>query len=196
MRRSTKLGAMVPLVAVLALAGCGGGGGGAPTSGTAPTTGAPTIAPTTGAPTAPAATQGTTTGDLPDPCALITVAEATIAIAGPLAAAPGVEEGVGTPDLGTGRQCTFKASREAQAMVTVFPNPGELWDTYKLQQGQFGPIKDLAGAGEKAFTVGNYECNVVQGAVIMVVTLAPGDAYAEDPEPRMVQLCHAAAARL
>jgi hypothetical protein len=197
MRRS---GLLVGIVSMVVVAACGAGGPGA-TSAPGATTGPGASDPAGSAgPTAgPAETQPGSTpagATLPDPCTLITQEEATTAIAGPLAAAAGVEELIGTPDLGSGRECAFNASRDAQARVTVFPDPGDLWDVYMLQQGQFGSIQELAGVGEKAFTVGNYECNVVQDGVIMVVTLAPGDSYATDPEPRMIDLCKVAAARL
>jgi len=146
-------------------------------------------------PTAPAATDDPS-ASLPDPCTLITKAEGAIAVTA--AVADGVHELIGDPALGSGRSCAFKVAvgRDGEATTMTFPSPGDLWDTYKLQQGQFGPTKNLGGVGDKAFTVGNGECDVLKGAVLLIVKLFPADKFKTDPEPRMIVLCKQAAARL
>jgi hypothetical protein len=146
-------------------------------------------------PSGPAATNDPS-ATLPDPCTLITVAEAGIAVTKPVS--DGVPELVGTPSLGDGRTCAFKvaAGGDGQATTETYRSPGDLWDAYKLQQGQFGPVKNLAGVGDKAFTVGNGECDVVKGAVLLIVRMFPADKFKTDPEPRTLALCKQAVARL
>jgi hypothetical protein len=133
---------------------------------------------------------------LPDPCTLITKAEGGIAVTAPVS--DGVQELVGDPALGNGRSCAFKVAGggDGEATIMTYPSPGDLYDTYKLQQGQFGPVKNLAGVGDKAFTVGNGECDVVKGAVLLIVRVFPADKFKTDPEPRTIALCKEAAARL
>lgn len=132
---------------------------------------------------------------LPDPCTLVTTAEASTAVAAPVS--DGVHELVSTPALGSGRSCTMKsAGRDGAAVISTFANPGDLWEPYKLQESQFGPVKDLAGVGDKAFTVGNGACHVVKGGVLLEVVVQAGDGYKTDPEPRMIVLCTLAAGRL
>ncbi|MEO8274149.1 MAG: hypothetical protein ABI620_08780 [Chloroflexota bacterium] len=181
---------LVGLLAIASIAGCSTG---APGSSPGPTSVSPTANPT-GVVVTPSASVGDPAPVVPDPCTFITQEEASTAVAAPVAG--GVNDLVGTPDLGDGRTCAFTGTGDGQARVEVFANPGELYDTYKLQQSQFGQVTDLAGAGEKAFTVGNYECDVVKGALLMRVVLSPGDKYATDPEPRMIQLCRIASGRL
>ncbi len=146
-------------------------------------------------PTGPAATDDPS-ATLPDPCTLITKAEGAVAVTAPVS--DGVHDLVSTPELGSGRNCAFKVTvgRDGEATTMTFPSPGDLWDTYKLGQGQFGPMKNLAGVGDKAFTVGNGECDVLKGAVLLIVKLFPADKFKTDPEPRMIVLCKQAAARL
>ncbi len=186
-----RVATLVGLVAVVAIAGCGPAGPGATTA-SGPTGGATTAAnPTQGA----VATQVAITGApsaLPDPCALVTQEEAAVAVAAPVSA--GVNEGVSRPEFGTGATCAFSGTDEGAASVAVYPNPGEM--IYAAYKGQYGPVPDLPGAGDDAFTVGNAQCVVLKGDVLMEVTLAAGDGYATDPEPRMIDLCLAAAARL
>jgi hypothetical protein len=85
---------------------------------------------------------------------------------------------------------------EGAAAIRTFANPGDLYEAYKLQESQFGRVKDLAGVGDKAFTVGNGACHVVKGEVLLEVTVHPGDMFKTDPEPRMIVLCALAAGRL
>lgn len=146
-------------------------------------------------PSGPAATDDPS-ATLPDPCTLITKAEGGVAVTKPVS--DGVQELISTPSLGSGRSCAFKVAGggDGEATTETFPSPGDLWDTYKLQQGQFGPTKNLAGVGDKAFTVGNGECDVVKGAILLIVKLFPADKFKTDPEPRMIVLCKQAAGRL
>ena len=187
------------MILVVAMAGCGGSspapsvpgvtGGSTPTaSASVPTS---SSSPTSG----PSATAGGA-ASLPDPCTLITKEEGATAVTKPVS--DGVHELISTPSLGDGRSCTFKVAGggDGQASTETFPSPGDLYDAYKLQQGQFGPLKNLAGVGDKAFTVGNGECDVVKGAVLLIVKLFPADKFKTDPEPRTIALCKQAAARL
>jgi hypothetical protein len=170
---------LVALVAVVGLAACGSG------------------TDTPPAPPGPGGGNVVTDGSdsLPDPCTLITNDEAAKAITVPVA--NGVHELVGDPSLGSGRECAFKAaSGEGEARTGVYPNPGDLYDAFKLQEGQFGPVSDLAGVGDKAFTVGNGQCYVVKGTVLLEIVVFPGDKFKTDPEPRMIELCRSAAGRL
>lgn len=132
---------------------------------------------------------------LPDPCTLVTKDEAGTAVAAP--ASDGVHKLVSNPSLGSGRDCTLRAAvGEGAAAIRTFANPGDLYEAYKLQESQFGRVKDLAGVGDKAFTVGNGACHVVKGEVLLEVTVHPGDMFKTDPEPRMIVLCALAAGRL
>lgn len=199
------LGSLAGMVVVAAVAACSSGAPapsvpGATSGGTPPGaagSASPISASPSGpsaSPTGPAATDPTAA--LPDPCTLITKAEGGVAVTAPVS--DGVHEFIGTPSLGSGRSCAFKKAGggDGEATVETFPSPGDLWDTYKLQQGQFGPLKNLAGAGDKAFTVGNGECDVVKGQVLLIVKLFPADKFKTDPEPRTIVLCKQAAARL
>jgi hypothetical protein len=105
---------------------------------------------------------------------------------------------VSTPTLGSGRQCEFKngSGDDGDLLLSTFPNPGELWDAYKLERSQFGPLEVLTGTGDDAFTIGNGECVVLKGDVLMELAMMPADHFATDPEPRMKVLCKQAAARL
>jgi hypothetical protein len=134
--------------------------------------------------------------DLPDPCTLVTLDEVAAAVLAPLGA--GEPDLVSTPTLGDGRQCWFKnaSGDDGDVLVSTFANPGELWDAYKLERSQFGPLKNLAGTGDDAFTIGNGECVVLKGDFLMQMAMTPADRYATDPEPRMIVLCKQAAARL
>lgn len=189
--------ALTGLIAVVVL-GCGSGApvpsGSGGTGGETPTLGASVLASPTAGPTSAPTTQGTASP--PDPCTLITKDEAGAAVTKPVS--DGVHELVGTPDLGEGRTCTFRVAGggDGSATVMTFPSPGDLYEAYRLQQSQFGAVKDLAGVGDKAFTVGNGECNVVLGETLLKVILFPADHFATDQEPRMIVLCQQAASRL
>ncbi len=206
MRILGRLAGMVLLAAVAACSSAaptssvpGATSGGTPTgsaSASSPASPGPSgsgLAPSA-SPTGPAATDPSAA--LPDPCTLITKAEGGVAVTAPVS--DGVHELIGTPALGSGRSCAFKVAGggDGEATTMTFPSPGDLWDTYKLQQGQFGSVKNLAGVGEKAFTVGNGECDVVKGEVLLIVKLFPADKFKTDPEPRTIALCKQAAARL
>ncbi len=202
---------LVGLMAAL-IVGCGPGAP-APTGPSVPTgtpaatatASARAVVPTRG-PTAPAATATTSpteepeptdaTGSLPDPCALVTVAEASAATLVPMA--DGTHELVSTPTLGSGRQCWLRntSGDDGDVLVSTFPNPGDLWEAYKTERSQFGSLTDLAGVGDDGFTVGNGECVVLKGDVLMELVMTPGDGYATDPEPRTLVLCGQVAARL
>jgi hypothetical protein len=181
------------LIAIIAITGCSSSGPGATTGG-GPTAAGPTSTATDAAPSAPPSV-GVGDPALRDPCTLVTQEEATTAVAAPVAG--GMEEqGISTPDLGTGRVCSFAGVNDGELRVETFADPGDLWDTYKLQQSQFGSVADLVLPDGKAITVGNSECNVVANGTLMRITFSPGDAYATDPEPRLLVLCQVAAARL
>jgi hypothetical protein len=126
----------------------------------------------------------------------VTLEEAAAAVLAPMA--DGIPDLVGTPTLGSGRQCWLKnaSGDDGDVIVSTFPSPGEIWDLYKMERSQFGPLKDLAGAGDEAFTIGNGECVVLKGDVLMELTMSPADGYATDPEPRTIALCKQAAGRL
>ena len=198
------LRSLAAVVVMTAVAACSSG---APAPSVPGATGAPTgtasaTSPISPSPSGPGAspTGPATTDDpsasLPDPCTLITKAEGGVAVTAPVA--DGVHELIGDPALGSGRSCAFKVAGggDGEATTMTFPSPGDLWDTYKLQQGQFGATKNLAGVGDKAFTVGNGECDVLKGAVLLIVKLFPADKFKTDPEPRTIVLCKQAAARL
>ena len=204
------LGWLAGMVLMAVVAACSSGapapaapgatGGGTPTG--SATASSPTSPSPSGSglgpsdiPTGPAAT-GDPSATLPDPCTLITKSEGGIAVTAPVS--DGVPELISEPALGNGRSCRFKAASggDGEATILTYANPGDLYDAYKLQQGQFGPVKNLAGVADKAFTVGNGECDVVKGAVLLIVKLFPADKFKTDPEPRTIALCKQAAARL
>jgi hypothetical protein len=198
------LGWLAVMVMIPAVAACSSGApapsvpgatsGGTPAGASASSPVSPSPGGPSASSTAPAASDPTSA--LPDPCTLITKAEGAVAVTAPVS--DGVHELVSTPELGTGRNCSFKvaAGGDGEATTMTFPSPGDLWDTYKLGQGLFGPVKNLAGVGDKAFTVGNGECDVVKGAVLLIVKLFPADKFKTDPEPRTIALCKQAVARL
>jgi len=161
---------------------------GAATAGATGPANAPTNVPT------PAPSAGTAA--LPDPCILITLEEASAAVLAQVSA--GLHELVSEPLLGSGRTCRFRnaGGRDGEATTYTWPSPGDQYETWKLQQSQFGRVKELAGVGDKAFTVGNGECNVVKGAILLQVLLHPADGFKTDPEPRTIVLCQQAVARL
>jgi hypothetical protein len=197
------LGWLAGMVVVAAVAACSSGapassvpgatGGASASSPISPGPSGSSLAPSD-SPTGSAATDASAT--LPDPCTLITKAEGGIAVTAPVS--DGVPELLGDPALGNGRSCSFKVAGggDGEATIMTYPSPGDLWDTYKLQQGQFGAVKNLAGVGDKAFTVGNGECDVLKGQVLLIVKLFPADKFKTDPEPRTIALCKEAAARL
>ena len=204
-----KLGWLAGMVVMAAVAACSSGApassvpgatsGGPPTgsasasSPISPNPGGSSLGPSD-SPTGPAATDASAT--LPDPCTLITKAEGGVAVTAPVS--DGVPELLSDPALGTGRSCAFKVAGggDGEATIMTYPNPGALYDAYKLQQQQFGAVKNLAGVGDKAFTVGNGECDVLKGQVLLIVKLFPADKFKTDPEPRTIALCKQAAARL
>jgi hypothetical protein len=199
------LGWLTGIVVIAAVAACGSGAPAASVPG-APTGSASASSPTSpgpsgsgpgpsASPTGPAATDDPS-ATLPDPCTLITKAEGGVAVTAPVS--DGVHELIGDPALGSGRSCAFKVAGggDGEATIMTYPSPGDLYDTYKLQQGQFGAVKNLAGVGDKAFTVGNGECDVVKGVVLLIVKVFPADKFKTDPEPRTIALCKQAAARL
>ena len=78
-------------------------------------------------------------GSLPDPCTLVTAAEVETAIGAPVG--DGISELVSNPTTGEGRSCRIEATDgRAEAMVEVWPSPGELYEAYKEQQNGFGQV--------------------------------------------------------
>jgi hypothetical protein len=133
-------------------------------------------------------------GSLPDPCTLVTAAEVETAIGAPVG--EGISELVSNPTTGEGRSCRFEAADgRAEAMVEVWPNPGELFEAYKEHQNGFGGIEDVPGLGDDAFTVGNTQVEVLKGDVLIVIGIAP-ISLANDPKPLVIALGSAAAGRV
>jgi hypothetical protein len=189
--------AAITTAIAVAIAGCGSGPGattGPGSTAAGPTSGS-TAAASAGAATDAPPTAGAGEPVLRDPCTLVTQEEAAAAVAAPVAG--GVEEqGIGTPDLGSGRVCSFTGTGDGELRVETFADPGDLWATYKLQQSQFGNVTDLALPVGKGITVGNSECDIVANGTLMRLTFSPGDKYATDPEPRLHVVCQVAGARL
>ena len=157
-----------------------------------PTSGSPTVAATrTPAPTATTAaprSPTTTTGlrlptpgptpvpvtphpDTPDPCRLVTAAEATTALGGP-PLPPSARRSRDTAEV----RCTYTylaAGRSLAVSVWKGSEARPVYDLRRTEYGRGGAVEELRGLGDQAFSVKGDEgwVNVLKGDVYLSIQL-------------------------
>ena len=143
-------------IVVLLLAGCSGNTPG-PGPGPGPGSGGTSTATPTG-------------GSIPDPCTLVTKEAVAAAVGG--AVGDGRSDLISEPVLGEGRECSFRGTNGRGAFsLTVWPATRDDLALDREQSKGFGGVKDVAGLGDSAFTVGNNELHVFTGAYLVKLGL-------------------------
>src|SRR5215203_1424835 len=126
-------------------------------------------------------TQASTTATAPDPCTLVTRAEAAAALGEP------VDDGIRTDSGGLPgqRDCQYFVTGSVRMTgLTVIPGDKALWDRFKSQAGS---TRDLSGLGDEAYAIDNM-IYVRSGGFILLfsalVANGKGDAVVADLAPK------------
>lgn len=154
-RRPNRLVApLAGLPVLLLLAACGSTA--APTASPDPSQSPTVTVAATGSPAATATAGATATSpfaSIPDPCVLVTKAEAEAAVGAALN--DGLSELFSRPDDTSGRSCFYDAaSGPGRLNLNVWQATAEQFASYKEEEKQFGDIHDIGGLGDAAFRTG------------------------------------------